>query len=47
MSVIIYQEHCDLLESEIEELKERVEFLELQLEYKTLGPPIFTTEEDK
>ena len=47
MSVIIYQEHCDLLEKENEELKERVEFLELQLEYKTLGLPIFSAETDK
>ena len=40
MSVIIYQEHCEYLEKENEELKEEVLFLKTQLEYKTLGPPL-------
>ena len=39
MSVIIYQEHCEYLEKENEELKEEVLFLRTQLEYKTMGFP--------
>jgi len=39
MSVIIYQEHCEWLEKENEELKQEVLFLKTQLEYKTLGLP--------
>ena len=39
MSVIIYQEHCEYLEKENEELKCEVLFLRQQLEYKTLGLP--------
>jgi len=45
MSVIIYQEHCDLLEKENEELREEVTFLRMQLEYKTLGPPIHSQDD--
>tara|TARA_B100000700_G_scaffold227586_1_gene251364 strand:+ start:5797 stop:5946 length:150 start_codon:yes stop_codon:yes gene_type:complete len=45
MSVIIYQEHCDLLEKENEELREEVAFLQMQLEYKTLGPPIHSLDD--
>ncbi len=40
MSVIIYQEHCEYLEKENEELKEEVLFLKTQLEYKTMGFPL-------
>ncbi len=40
MSVIIYQEHCDWLEKENDELKQQVLFLKEQLEYKTMGKPI-------
>tara|TARA_B100001093_G_scaffold120008_1_gene112698 strand:+ start:237 stop:380 length:144 start_codon:yes stop_codon:yes gene_type:complete len=39
MSIIIYQEHCDYLEKENEDLKDEVLFLRQQLEYKTLGLP--------
>jgi len=39
MSVIIYQEHCDYLEKENDDLKEQVLFLKQQLEYKTMGKP--------
>ena len=37
MSVIIYQEHCEYLEKENEDLRDEVLFLRQQLEYKTLG----------
>ena len=40
MSVIIYQEHCEYLEKENDDLKEQVLFLQQQLEYKTMGKPI-------
>ena len=39
MSVIIYQEHCEWLEKENDELKQQVLFLKEQLEYKTMGKP--------
>ncbi len=39
MSVIIYQEHCEYLEKENDELKQQVLFLKEQLEYKTMGKP--------
>ena len=39
MSVIIYQEHCEYLEKENEELKDEILFLRQQLEYKTMGLP--------
>ena len=39
MSVIIYQEHCEWLEKENDNLKEQVLFLKQQLEYKTMGKP--------
>ena len=39
MSVIIYQEHIEILEKENEDLKEEIIFLQEQLEYKTLGKP--------
>ena len=40
MSVIIYQEHCEYLEKENDDLKEQVLFLKQQLEYKTMGKPV-------
>tara|TARA_A100000164_G_scaffold312743_1_gene291190 strand:+ start:133 stop:303 length:171 start_codon:yes stop_codon:yes gene_type:complete len=40
MSVIIYQEHIEILEKENDDLKEEIIFLQEQLEYKTLGKPI-------
>ena len=39
MSVIIYQEHCEYLEKENEELRDEILFLRTQLEYKTMGLP--------
>ena len=39
MSIIIYQEHCEYLEKENEDLRDEVLFLRQQLEYKTLGLP--------
>ena len=39
MSVIIYQEHCEYLEKENEELRDEILFLRQQLEYKTMGLP--------
>ena len=40
MSVIIYQEHCEYLEKENDDLRQQVLFLKQQLEYKTMGKPI-------
>jgi hypothetical protein len=40
MSVIIYQEHCEWLEKENDELKREVIFLRTMLEYKSLGLPL-------
>ena len=37
MSVIIYQDHIEILEEENLLLKEEVQFLRKQLEYKSLG----------
>ena len=37
MSVIIYQDHIEILEEENTTLKEEVLFLRKQLEYKSLG----------
>jgi len=37
MSVIIYQDHIDILEEENSILKKEVLFLREQLEYKSLG----------
>ena len=39
MSVIIYQEHIEILEKENDDLKEEIIFLQEQLDYKTLGKP--------
>ena len=41
----IYQDHIEELEEENTQLKQKVLFLEQQLEYKTLGLPV--EEEDK
>ena len=38
--IIVYQEHIDQLEEENKELKEKVEFLSMMLEYESMGPPI-------
>ena len=40
MSVIINQEHIEILEKENDDLKEEIIILQEQLEYKTLGKPI-------
>jgi len=40
MSIIIYAEHCEFLEEENKKLKEEVEFLREQLNYKSLGLPL-------
>ena len=36
MSVIIYQEHCEMLEKENEELKQEILFLKTMLEYNPI-----------
>jgi len=46
MSVIIYSEYCETLEEENLLLKEEVQFLRKQLEYKSLGN-LDTTEDDE
>ena len=38
--IIVYQEHIDQLEEENKELKEKVEFLSMMLEYESMGTPI-------
>ena len=40
MSVIIYQEHCEYLEKENEELRDEILFLREQLYHKTMGLPL-------
>ena len=47
MSVIIYSEYCETLEEENLLLKEEVQFLRKQLEYKSLGNLDTTEEEDE
>ncbi len=39
MSVIIYQDHIEILEKENSILKEELLFLRKQLEYKSMGHP--------
>ena len=46
MSVIIYSEHIEVLEEENLLLKEEVQFLRKQLEYKSLGN-LDTTEDEE
>jgi len=46
MSVIIYQDHIEILEEENILLKQEVMFLRKQLEYKSLGN-LETTENEK
>ena len=46
MSVIIYSEHIEVLEEENYLLREEVEFLRKQLEYKSLGN-LDTTEDEE
>tara|TARA_B100000131_G_C18014295_1_gene571831 strand:- start:417 stop:602 length:186 start_codon:yes stop_codon:yes gene_type:complete len=43
----IYQEEVEKLQLEKETLIEEVTFLKLQLEYKTMGPPIHSQEDKK
>ena len=47
MSVIIYQDHIEVLEEENLLLKREVRFLRKQLEYKSLGNLDTTEEEDE
>ena len=42
----IYQEEIDINIKKIDELKAEITFLRVQLEYKTLGPPIYSQEHD-
>ena len=37
--IIVYQEHIDILENEVQTLKQEILFLKTQLEHKTMGPP--------
>ncbi len=46
MSVIIYQDHIEVLEEENLLLKREVRFLRKQLEYKSLGEPTILEEGD-
>ena len=41
----IYQEEIDINIKKIDELKAEITFLREQLEYKTLGPPIYSQED--
>tara|TARA_B100000427_G_scaffold13294_1_gene10645 strand:+ start:1239 stop:1472 length:234 start_codon:yes stop_codon:yes gene_type:complete len=41
----IYQEEIEIRVKEIDGLKEEIKFLREQLEYKTLGLPIYSQEE--
>jgi len=43
----IYQEEVEKLQLEKETLIEEVTFLKLQLEYKTMGPPIHSQDDRK
>ena len=47
MSVIIYQDHIEVLEEENLLLKREVRFLRKQLEYKSLGEPKHSEEENE
>ena len=47
MSVIIYAEYCETLEEENLLLKKEVRFLRKQLEYKSLGEPRHSEEENE
>ena len=38
--IIVYQEHIEILEKENDNLRKEVDFLQQQLEYKSLGKPI-------
>ena len=42
----IYEEHINALEKENKQLKEQVDFLKEQLEYKTFGKPLDLEEEE-
>ena len=41
----IYQQEVEKLELEKQTLTEEVRFLKLQLEYKTMGPPIHSQDD--
>ena len=41
----IYQEEIEINIKQIDDLKAEVKFLREQLEYKTLGPPIYSQED--
>ncbi len=45
--IIVYQEHIDQLEIENKVLKDQVDFLKQQLEYKTMGLPETIQNESK
>ena len=47
MSIIIYQDHIELLEEENLLLKQEVLFLRKQLNYKSLGNPIDENDEEE
>tara|TARA_B100001996_G_scaffold288642_1_gene228904 strand:+ start:948 stop:1133 length:186 start_codon:yes stop_codon:yes gene_type:complete len=36
----VYQDHIEVLEAENQELQEKVAFLQMMLEYESLGPPL-------
>ncbi len=42
----IYQREIEILENENDFLKQEVIFLKEQLEYKTMGPPIHSQDDD-
>ena len=41
----IYEEHIEILEKENEKLEQQLIFYEQLLEYKTMGPPIYSEED--
>ena len=45
--IIVYEQEIKRLTSEKETLQEEVKFLKLQLEYKTMGPPIHSQDDKK
>ena len=42
----VYEEHIVILETENKQLKEQVDFLKEQLQYKTFGKPSYEEEEE-
>ncbi len=45
--IIVYEQEIKRLTSEKETLQKEVQFLKLQLEYKTMGPPIHSQDDKK